>query len=656
MLKALDGDGREAEEQTRLFSRRGGRLGELEPDEMQAMARAVAGKSAGVSVGELLGIVQEGVRLARRRWMEEEQQRRDEMQRRTRLSASPASSLSSSLPSLPVILQPFCLTLPDLLSSLSTFTSRSSALSGALSSIPNTRWADIGGLEHVKREIDDIISLPLRHPGLFSSSSSSASGSARRRGGILLFGPPGTGKCFAAGTRLRLHDGSAVAVEDIRGGELLMGDDSSPRRVCPCSLTHSRALLYRISPLWEGAEAFTVNGDHILVLHVTAPPGKRRQSKAPHASWSVSWYELSSRHQLQRVTRVFASEAEADAELQQARQSSGSLEWEVSVDDFLASPEHVQRCCRLMQSGPVNFYSPLQLRLSSALRAVLHAAASKEQLAWAAWYLGLWSSSGVRGSPDCLLPAAVAGRLGSRLSQYEKLFGEPVQQLSPQSSRAGHRAVLFSLGRPAKSSVAQYILQAYDQLQCEQRRLPQPWICDSLDVRRCILAGIIDGCHEQSAGVCHLTAELQEMAMDCKLLAGSLGIRSSAVSGVKCSTADGRVCYRVTLSGQTAEVVAHCASSAWFLQEAGGGGLSSQAAGRSFGFTVEAQAVSDYYGFAVSGANRRFLLADFTVTHNVSSPAPLALTASRITCTHCSVSVFTVSVRCVDSGGEGCGG
>jgi len=53
-------------------------VGGLEEDDRTEMARVIAGKSAGVSVGELVGVVQEGVRLGRRRWMEEERKRKEE--------------------------------------------------------------------------------------------------------------------------------------------------------------------------------------------------------------------------------------------------------------------------------------------------------------------------------------------------------------------------------------------------------------------------------------------------------------------------------------------------------------------------------------------------------------------------------------------------
>jgi len=48
-------------------------------------------------------------------------------------------------------------------------------------SIPNVRWDDIGGLAHAKKEILDMVQLPLDHPELFAEG-------LRQRSGILLFG------------------------------------------------------------------------------------------------------------------------------------------------------------------------------------------------------------------------------------------------------------------------------------------------------------------------------------------------------------------------------------------------------------------------------------------------------------------------------------
>jgi len=73
------------------------------------------------------------------------------------------------------------------------------------------RWADIGGLERVRKEILDVVQLPLLRPELFPP------GCPVRRA-VLLYGPPGTGKTLVA---------KAVATEcdmaflSVKGPELL---------------------------------------------------------------------------------------------------------------------------------------------------------------------------------------------------------------------------------------------------------------------------------------------------------------------------------------------------------------------------------------------------------------------------------------------------
>lgn len=57
---------------------------------------------------------------------------------------------------------------------------------------PNIKWSDIGGLEEIKREIQEAVELPLKKPEIFEKMG------IRPIKGILLYGPPGTGKTMLA--------------------------------------------------------------------------------------------------------------------------------------------------------------------------------------------------------------------------------------------------------------------------------------------------------------------------------------------------------------------------------------------------------------------------------------------------------------------------
>jgi len=72
----------------------------------------------------------------------------------------------------------------------------------------------------------------------------------------------GEGKCLGKGTKIIMYDGSIKKVEDIVAGDLLMGADSSPRKVL--STTNGIDDMYKIKQ--NRAIDYIVNSKHILSL------------------------------------------------------------------------------------------------------------------------------------------------------------------------------------------------------------------------------------------------------------------------------------------------------------------------------------------------------------------------------------------------------
>jgi hypothetical protein len=68
--------------------------------------------------------------------------------------------------------------------------------------------------------------------------------------------------CHAKGTRILMYDGSVKNVEDVAVGELLMGNDSTPRKVL--SLIRGNEKMYRVK--YHFGDYYDVNESHILSL------------------------------------------------------------------------------------------------------------------------------------------------------------------------------------------------------------------------------------------------------------------------------------------------------------------------------------------------------------------------------------------------------
>ena len=79
---------------------------------------------------------------------------------------------------------------------------------------------------------------------------------------LLLYHGLGSGKCHAKGTPILMADGKIKLIENITEGELIMGDDSRPRTVL--SLAKGIDKMYDIIP--DKGEKYTVNQEHILCL------------------------------------------------------------------------------------------------------------------------------------------------------------------------------------------------------------------------------------------------------------------------------------------------------------------------------------------------------------------------------------------------------
>ncbi|WP_230687636.1 replicative DNA helicase [Hymenobacter ruricola] len=93
---------------------------------------------------------------------------------------------------------------------------------------------------------------------------------------VIIAARPGMGKCLGKGTKVLMFDGDLRNVEDVLPGDLLMGDDSTPRRVL--SIARGRENMYWVRQ--NKGNDYRVNESHILSL-------KRSRNEGPHRHGDV---------------------------------------------------------------------------------------------------------------------------------------------------------------------------------------------------------------------------------------------------------------------------------------------------------------------------------------------------------------------------------
>ena len=110
----------------------------------------------------------------------------------------------------PKILEELMMTMNDFNNALKEV--RPSGLREVAIEIPHVRWSDIGGLEHIKKRLQEMVEWPLRYGDLFDYAG------IEPPKGILLYGPPGTGKTMLAKAVATESEANFIAV---RGPEVL---------------------------------------------------------------------------------------------------------------------------------------------------------------------------------------------------------------------------------------------------------------------------------------------------------------------------------------------------------------------------------------------------------------------------------------------------
>jgi hypothetical protein len=174
---------------------------------------------------------------------------------------------------------------------------------------------------------------------------------------IGIHGPMGCGKCFAKDTPILMYDGTLKKVQDVQEGDLIMGDDSTPRSVM--KLGTGMDMMYRVDqgPL---TEAYIVNSEHILCLKIKQRGNIRVE---PHdASTDIRYVTHTfCKDRLEVIQEEHTSLKSAVRFLDEQESALQDHVLELDVNRYMSIPENVREEWLLgyMTDTEFNGYVPL---------------------------------------------------------------------------------------------------------------------------------------------------------------------------------------------------------------------------------------------------------------------------------------------------------
>jgi hypothetical protein len=411
--------------------------------------------------------------------------------------------------------------------------------------------------------------------------------------GLFVFHNLGTGKCHAKDTPIIMFDGSIKMVQDIVVGDKIMGDDSTARRVL--SLTRGRDDLYEIIP--TKGEKHVVNADHILCLKLSNKGVSKTKTKNPTYITNT----LDKQNKKFKVTH-HETEDVARNYLKSLTEEDNILE--ISVKDYLDKSSSFISNLKLYKK-PVEY--------------------NAKKVLFDPYILGVWLGDGSQRDPvitnqDATLLNYLRNTLptyGLQLN-YQSGYDYRISSCTSCKNKTGKNAMLNAL--------KQYKM-------INNKHIPDILKCNSREVRLQVLAGLIDTDGSLNDNCYEIIQENEKLIDDIIYLARSLGFAayrtvkqgSWTYNGIKKTG----TYFRIFISGEGIEhipvkIERKKASPRKQVKDV----LVS-------GFKVNKIEKGDYYGFTVD-KNSRYLLGDFTVTHNSCS----AVAASEILLKNMNVTVM----------------
>lgn len=327
----------------------------------------------------------------------------------------------------------------------------------------------------------------LGHPSL----DTKIKGGGWRRGELIsVMAESGVGKCYAKNTLILMFNGTTKKVQDIKAGDLVMGDDGTARTVLN---THTgKSQLYDVIP--TKGEKYTVNAEHILVLRT-----------------GVKY--IDKKHRCNKVK--FAGNP--------FETKDGFVE--ISVKDYLNQSQAFKRHYKGVRANLIPF--------------------EKIKVAINPYILGCWLGDGTSRRPE------ITTQDDEILNAFYRESCKRSLNLIEIDKNHNSNAKTYGMTyKPGKSNSLLNDLRFYSLI--KNKHVPLVYKINSISVRKQILAGLLDTDGSKSNNCFDFINKNKQLAEDVVYIARSLGLAAYMKPCVKKSqNGTAGKYYRVTISGNT---------------------------------------------------------------------------------------------------------
>jgi hypothetical protein len=313
--------------------------------------------------------------------------------------------------------------------------------------------------------------------------------------GLLLYHGLGAGKCHRKGTPIMMSDGKIKLIENIKVGDLLMGDDSKPRTVL--SLARGQDKMYDVIPI--KGEKYTVNQEHILCLKASGFPKFSRNNHKHNTNYNVQWIENNkfqsktfTINKLKDNEEKMKIAAEQFFENIKTQSNTNNNVYEISVKDYLKLSEKKKGVLKGYKV-PIDF--------------------PEKDLKIDPYMIGYWLGDGSsRGSSITCQDSTVLHYFANNLKSYKLSL----------NYLDGYNYGISGNGR-YYNNVFLNTLKELNMI--KNKHIPEIYKCNSRENRLKLLAGLIDsdGSYDKNKNAFEFTNTNETLMDDVIFLARSLG-------------------------------------------------------------------------------------------------------------------------------------